>query len=200
MGRNLRQAAGRKGLRRASPGPARRGRRQGAYQARLPAQLRADGRRQHAAQDRAAGQEDGGGRRPRRAVRQGPQRLGRPGDLGHDQAVLERLHVGLFPQRRRCEARRNRHRGAARERTDLHFPVRTHITAERRHHGRLPADRLSGRLPAGHAADAHLEHADDPGAAAVLDVAAGSDLRLEGAAPAAGRHQRHAGFPGPRRR
>ena len=126
LGRRFRPTAGRKGLRRSSPGPARRGRRQSAYQARLPAQLRADGSRQPAAQDRAAGQEDGGGRRPRRAVRQDPQKLGRSGNLGHDQAVFERLHVGLFPQCRRCKARRNRHRGEARERTDLHLPVRAH--------------------------------------------------------------------------
>ena len=56
------------------------------------------------------------------------------------------------------------------------------------------AARLPDRLPAREPAAAQLEPAADPGAAAVLDLAPGAHRLLEGAAAAAGRHQRHPGL------
>ena len=48
---------------------------------------------------------------------------------------------------------------------------------------------LSDCLSAGQPADQNLEHAADPGAAAVLDISAGSHIGLESAASAAGGDQ-----------
>ena len=79
------------------------------------------------------------------------------------------------------------------ERVYVKLFLRT-VVHEPHDHRLLPAPRLPDRLPARQPAAAHLEPADDPGAAAVLDLAAGANRRLEGAAAAAGRHQRHSGL------
>ena len=60
-------------------------------------------------------------------------------------------------------------------------------------HRALPAPRLPDRASAGDAAAALLEPPDDPGAAAVLDLAPGAHHRLDGAAAEPGRAQQRAG-------
>ena len=73
---------------------------------------------------------------------------------------------------------------------DLPEPARAHLLDQRDGHAALPGARLSARLPPGDAARRAAQPADDPGPAAVLDVAAGAHRRLGRAAAARGRGQR----------
>ena len=102
--------------------------------------------------------------------------------------------VGLPAERRRPAAHPGRHRAEAAGRAHLPQALPAHRGDEPRDHLRLLPARLPDRLPAGEPAAAHLEPAADPGAAAVLDLAARAHRLVEGAAAAAGRDQRRAGL------
>ena len=160
----------------------------------LAAQLRvlrhvlADARR------RPRRQEDGSGQPFKAQFIEADTKWGELAGLADDQAVLRPLHLGLPAERRRPAAHARRHRAEAAGRAHLRQAVPAHGGDEPRHHLLLLHARLPDRLPAREPAAQHVEPAADPGAAAVLDLAAGAHRLVEGAAAAAGRDQRPAGL------
>jgi putative spermidine/putrescine transport system permease protein len=131
---------------------------------------------------------------PACAVASTPTRAGPTRGLGGHQDLWRRpLHGRVFPQRGRSAAHPRR-RVAARERAHLHDAVHRTIVLSLVITGSCILLGYPDRLSAGATCRCARQRADDPRAAAVLDLAAGAHLGLEGAAAAGGRDQRHPGL------